>query len=232
MEKMKIIALMGKAKAGKDTAGGMLAEMGGGATMAFADKLKQYVGEMFGLSHDDMYTDEGKAKPTRFDCLMCPECHSLECEAFETDRMKRASCKLCGSVGDLTVFKSKWTPRTILQHIGTEGFRRINPDVWVDFALEYAKYQLETYPFVVITDCRFRSECMGVWANGGEVWRLRRRETDTKAEGIGGHASETEMDGISDNECQAVVHNDSTLGALRALLHVQFERFNGASAAA
>jgi len=47
----KIIALMGKAKSGKDTFGEMLLRANpDGARVAFADKLKEICGEMFDLS--------------------------------------------------------------------------------------------------------------------------------------------------------------------------------------
>lgn len=233
-ERLKIIALMGRSKSGKDTAGDMLAEAGvhghkgSISKMAFADKLKGICMQMFGLSIEDVYSDSGKNRPTQFDCLMCPECHSVEAEAFKMDNdpQELGRCKVCGVVGDITVFRSKWTPRTILQFIGTEGFRRVWPAVWTQYALMEAKQHLhDGARFVVLTDCRFPNEAEAVWAAGGEVWRIYRPETDKQQTGLAKHASETAMDAIPDGRFQAVIHNDSTLDAFRGKLNAELKRF-------
>ncbi len=226
MEKLRLIALLGKAGAGKDLAGSILCEDGRGQTLAFADKLKQICMEMFGLSEADCYTQEGKVKPTNLPCMMCPTCGSVLCEEIVLDKVKHGSCRLCGAVGDIKVFATKWTPRTILQYVGTEGFRAIDPQVWVRYAVNEAKRRLgDDAEFVVITDCRFRSEAQAIWAAGGEVWRIKRPSLEAGTVGISGHASEMEQDSISDSECQAVIVNDSTIDNLRGNLNVQLQRF-------
>ena len=239
MERQPVIALLGKLQSGKDTVGGALLEAAPGIRSAFAHKLKQIVGEMFELSERDLYDDKGKEAPTRFECLRCPSCKSLECERVTLDRIELGRCKLCGSIGETGVFASNWTPRTILQHIGTEGFRRVDPAIWVRFALERAEKTLKeakepglkfTDPrgaprFVVVTDCRFRSEAEGVWKRGGEVWKIKRPSLDGTTRGIEGHASETEQDNIRDEECQAVIVNDGTLDDLRGKALIQLDRF-------
>ncbi len=229
MQKLNLIGLLGKSCAGKDTAGRMLVDMAApeeGRTMAFADKLKEITGEMFGLSYADMYDNDMKTKPTRFPCLMCPECRSLEVTRVVLDRKEHGQCRVCGTLGDIAVFSSQWTPRTILQYLGTEGFRRINPNVWVDYLINTARERLASdTKFIAVTDCRFISECEGIWAAGGEVWRLRRPETDNAQVGIKGHASEMELESIPDSQCQAVIQNTGTLDALRGRLHVELNRF-------
>ena len=245
MEKFRIIGLMGKATSGKDTAGEMLRGLGNGKTVAFADKLKDIVSEMFDLSHDTLYTEEGKArfigeheitrkgKTTKAGtllCFTCPECHSIEVETFKQEATELARCKLCSTIGDRSVFQSYWSGRTILQFLGTNGFRRIDPYVWARYGLRTAKAYLQlqiapTPTFVVFTDCRFRSELEAILNVGGEVWRIRRPETDQIATGLKGHASETEQDGIKDSELAAVILNDGTLDALRAKLATELDRF-------
>jgi hypothetical protein len=66
---------------------------------------------------------------------------------------------------------------------------------------------------------------MVVLASGGEVWRIKRPETDAKAEGLKGHTSETEQEAISDSECQAIIQNDGTFENLRGLVVAQLHRF-------
>lgn len=239
MERLPVIAILGKLGSGKDTVGDMLLEAAPGVKIAFAYKLKQIVGEMFGLNEHDLYDVEGKEAATAFDCLRCPSCKSLECEVITLDRIKHGRCKLCGDIGDVNVFQSKWTPRTILQHIGTEGFRRVNSNVWVDYALKEAERLLRTGPhpmneviypngpprYVAISDCRFQSEADGVWNRGGEVWKIKRPSLDGTTKGIVGHVSETEQDGIPDERCQAVIVNDGSLKDLRGKVLTQLDRF-------
>lgn len=241
MEKLPVIGLLGKAKVGKDTAGQMLCQMVGhkhGMSFAFADKLKEICGELYGLTHDEMYTDEGKArfvgekvnakdqKVGRLARTRCPECGSFKVETFASDRTSMASCKLCGTTGEVALFQSFWRNREVLQHIGTEGFRTVDPSVWVNYLFQKIEGAMgRGLQYAVITDCRFRSEAEAVWAKGGEVWRIRRPEVEKEQVGIKGHASEVEQDSIKDDECQAVIQNDSTLETFRGRLAVPFKRF-------
>jgi hypothetical protein len=222
---------MGKAHSGKDTVANYLfgAGYGVGKKMAFADKLKEIAAEMFDIKIEDFYTQEGKDLETPYACLMCPECHSVIVDHVTMeDSPPLAACKVCGVTGDLKVFESKWTNRKILQYLGTEGFRRIDPGVWVRFAMNKAKQFLDENiddHYVVISDCRFKSEATAIWAAGGEVWRIKRPETDKSAEGLKGHASEVEQESITDSECQAVIQNDGTLENLKGLVNAQLQRF-------
>jgi len=226
LEKLNVIALMGRSKAGKNTAGEILCSVGNGVQLAFADKLKSIAGEMFNLSSSDMNTEEGKAAPTKLPCLLCPICRAIEAEEFTQDNSKLVRCKICGVIGDQSVFKGFWTPRTILQFLGTECFRKISPAVWTDYALKTAREKLANgAPLVVITDLRFQNEAEAVWAAGGQVWRIRRPETDELATGLKGHASESEQDSIPDSKCQAVIMNDGTIDTLRGRLVGEFNKW-------
>lgn len=247
MSRLNIIALMGKLQSGKDTAGQMLIDLGGGVRVAFADKLKAICGEMYGLTHEQMNTEEGKAEKTTLTCLRCPLCSGIACQEVKLDREWKAEClnPSCKAVGEIKSFRDFWTPRMILQHVGTEGMRRVDPNVWVRYALDHAKTILTegvevtvatpghrrkvgdrfTPNFVVLTDCRFRSEMAGVVAAGGEVWRIKRPNNDASSTGIANHASEMEMDSIPDGEFNRVINNDGTLGDLKARVSAALTQF-------
>lgn len=215
---MRLIGLIGKSKSGKDTVGQMLVEANPkGVSLAFADKLKEVCMDLFGLTHDDVYTDAGKDKKTDLTVYQCPSCQSIDCHLVAPTQVL---CKGCTAVGEPKAFAAFWTNRMILQFLGTEGVRRIDKDAWVKHALRRAATLLDDskHPklFVAITDCRFKSEMIAIKKAGGEVWRLRRPSTDHKAQGLAGHASESEMDTIPDSEFHRVIHNDATLDVLRA----------------
>lgn len=248
---MNVLAMMGRSKSGKDTVGRMIKELmgttakrGGVATLAFADRLKLLCMDLYGLTYNDVFTEKGKDRVTSYVCWKCPGCASIDCFVDEASRVVCRKCTLVGT--DPEYFKSHWTVRMILQHVGTEGCRRVDPNVWVRFALDTSRallagdayvtpialddgttYHLATtHPhatesvrtkakLVIVTDCRFRSEMEGVQAAQGAVWRLRRPDTDRHGQGIGGHASENEMDTIPDTKFQQVIRNDSTLDVLK-----------------
>lgn len=222
---MRLIALAGKSKSGKDTVGEMLVKADPrGATIAFADKLKEVCMDLFGFTHEDCYTDAGKDRKTDFPVFKCPACQSIDCTL---EAPSQVVCHKCTAVGEPKAFESNWTVRMALQYLGTEGVRRIDKNTWVRHALRRASSYLEgnyvgatsdTQPklFVAITDCRFKSECDAIWKAGGEVWRIRRPETDRKAQGLVGHQSEVEIDTIPDSMFQHVISNDATLDVLRA----------------
>jgi len=225
---MRLIALMGKSKSGKDTVGQMLLDADPrGVTIAFADKLKEVCMDLFDLSHDDVYTEEGKNRVTDFPCYKCPACGSIDATL---EAPTQVVCKGCTAVGAPSAFASFWTVRMILQHVGTEGCRRVCDTVWVRQAIKRIKAQYADKPFVAITDCRFKSEADMVWKTEGEVWRIRRPETDHKAQGLAKHSSETQMDTIPDTLFQLTLNNDSTLENLRHKVVGGLERFLAARA--
>lgn len=245
-----IIAIFGKSKSGKNTVADMIAASRKGAIqIAFADKLKQVCMDLFGLTAQDLNTEEGKAKATKLPCPTCPMCKSINTTLAATTiafssfydqpvynhkGTQQVECRDCGAAGSPDSFVGFWTPRMILQHVGTEGVRRVDPNAWARDAMKTAVLALDKGvsvsssttssdskigdrfrpSLVVVNDGRFRSELAAVRAAGGIAWRLRRSETDNAATGIAGHVSEVEIDGIPDSEFDEVITNDGSLDDL------------------
>ena len=244
-----IIAVFGKSKSGKNTVGDMIAASRKGVVqIAFADRLKRLCAELFDLTPGDLNTDEGKARPTALACPTCPMCGSIDVEmlpstiAFSSfydqpvvnyKGPRQLTCRACGAPGSPESFKGFWTPRMILQHVGTEGIRRVDPTAWARIAARTAVRALAEGvevtastsaerkagdrfkpSLVVVTDGRFRTELAAIRSVGGIAWRIRRPETDDATTGIARHVSETEIDGIPDEDFDAVITNDGTLDDL------------------
>jgi hypothetical protein len=77
-----------------------------------------------------------------------------------------------------------WSGRRILQHVGTEGFRAVCPDIWV----QVMRAELERRTgLVVIDDIRFVNEARGL-ADIAQIYRITRPGLVT-----GTHASELEI---------------------------------------
>lgn len=55
------------------------------------------------------------------------------------------------------------TPRWVLQHFGTDLFRKFSPNFWITIV----KRKLRNYDKVVITDCRFDNEISMIRELGG-----------------------------------------------------------------
>jgi hypothetical protein len=112
-----------------------------------------------------------------------------------------------------------WSGRKILQHIGTEGFRHIDPGIWPTHMISRARSLVrEGYKVVFVSDVRFASEVDAIHANGGIVVRIVRPSVEAEAanQGIVGHVSETEMASLRED---FVINNqDRSLEDLRALV--------------
>lgn len=70
------------------------------------------------------------------------------------------------------------TGRQILEHIGTEGFRHVDPDTWV----KHAMATVGSGDLVVFEDARFPNEFAAIQRAGGVVWEVVK---------VGGEAART-----------------------------------------
>jgi len=240
-----VIAIFGKARAGKNAVGDIVASSRRDVIqMAFADRLKSMCVELFGLTREDVDTDEGKKRPTKLLCPTCPVCRSIDTRlvrpevAFSSFYDQpvvnskgpvKVECRSCGALGPEESFAGWWTPRTIMQYFATEGVRRIDPKAWARLAMRNAAEVLSPSlvrkagcpvpQLVVITDGRFQSELDAVREAGGRAWRLLRPSTDGESVGIAGHQSETELDRIPHSAFDSVIVNDGSLQDLARSVH-------------
>lgn len=96
--------------------------------------------------------------------------------------------------------------RDIMQFVGTDVFRKLKPDIWVDATLN--KIAKEKSNLAIITDCRFPNEVSSIKQAGGKVVRL------TRAPFVSDHISEnilnkdnydwSNFDYIIDNENMSI----------------------------
>lgn len=87
--------------------------------------------------------------------------------------------------------------RSILQYIGTEKARSVNPNYWVDTIIEFIKVFGDDFDYILIPDCRFPNEVFRLEAKSLEVTsihieRLGHENCLTPEQRL--HASETAMD--------------------------------------
>ena len=141
-----IIGICGLQGSGKDTLGSILVEKYGFKKLSYAGVLKDIVSILFGWSRDMI---EGSTKESR-------EWREKVDEWWAT-RLQIPNL----------------TPRYVLQYFGTDLFRvHFHSDIWV----AAVERQLQMYPNVVITDCRFPNEISMLKNTGAKLIKIIREE--------------------------------------------------------
>ncbi len=146
---MKNIALIGRARSGKDTAAGVLAEYGF-ARLALADPLKAMAYDVDPVVGTELLGVNAPAPVRLADAV-----DRYGWEAVK-DRFPEA--------------------RRFLQRLGTEGVRRhVDPDFWITRCLRAAAVKRGP---VVVTDVRFDNEVAELHNAGFAVWFIDRGGAD------------------------------------------------------
>lgn len=102
---------------------------------------------------------------------------------------------------------SFWTPREIMQHMGTEAFRAIDNLFWIKKMFSFVdRHKLKN---IIITDARFEDEIEFAKERGGIHIRLE-TDRDVLVHGSN-HSSETSLD---DYSADYIVQNTGTLDDL------------------
>ena len=126
--------------------------------------------DILGLSYEQCYgSDEDKNTETSIEWQNLPS--SSEVRLHEDEHVR----------------EKKMTAREVMQCVGTDYFRRMYPDVWVDATLR--KIQNDAPELAIICDCRFPNEVSGAQEAGGKVIRLTKNGDSDDC-----HKSETALD--------------------------------------
>lgn len=192
MEDGLIIGISGKARAGKDTLGDFLVKAFREklnmefSKIAYADGLKEKVMNEFGLTWDQLYGDLKEVPDKRY-----------------PKKVNKDSNYEDGKVwGDKDLY---WTPREILQFIGTECYRTIDDYFWVKYL--FKTIDDNDYKNVIITDCRFKSEIDPIKDRGGHHIKIVRDYDGVVHNKT--HVSEMELE--EDYKVDVKINNNSTL---------------------
>ena len=244
-----ILSISGKIGSGKDTVGNILQiliDMPHFSNIAvieyldkkdinysyknkkFADKLKDIVCMLIGCTREQLEDRDFKEKELGEEWTRYSVANGFWSHSDNNPSHKMMDSKQCSKaeyenevkVNWQTAYKTVYTPRLLLQHIGTELFRnQIIDGIWVNALMsEYkAKEELvgttpeniqwgEVYPNWIITDTRFPNELQAVKDNGGltiKIVRPKERELilrnahsiiDTRKTLEPEHKSETMLD--------------------------------------
>jgi len=195
-----LIAISGRARAGKDTFADFLLEEFKGTEIikiAYADELKRRLMEDFDLSWEQVYGDLKEVEDKRYPR---PSRGGISPAAVRYDSHDRRAAKLPPYY---------WTPREIMQFMGTDCYRAIDDNFWVKQL--FKTLSKDGKKNAVISDCRFRSEVDAVLERGGYHVRIYRRDADKIHNS--NHASETSLDDYENVDFS--INNYRTLEDLR-----------------
>ncbi|NBX73270.1 MAG: hypothetical protein EBQ89_03110, partial [Alphaproteobacteria bacterium] len=94
------------------------------------------------------------------------------------------------------------TARDLMQLIGTDLFRKLNNNVWVNALIN--KIKKSKLQVVIVSDCRFPNEIEAIKNNGGIVFRLNRNPHKSE------HISESILDACRYdwNNFNAIINNE------------------------
>jgi len=175
------IGISGKKQVGKDTLAAMLGYIlhSQGVNFeitSFAAPLKNLCTELFGIDSNIVYGDD-KIKNSPCEVFW---------DNFPIDIRLNYSNEFDSDGKDLPR-SGPMTVRELLQILGTDIFRSIDPDVWAK--VPFRKERDDRTKVVIITDCRFPNERHQIEKHGGIVIRLERNTGFTDL-----HNSETSLD--------------------------------------
>jgi hypothetical protein len=171
---MQLIFVTGKKQSGKDTSYDFCKSQLGGKSicLCFADPLKDFLIDVFGLSRDQCYgSDEQKNSQTDVRWTDLPFGYKYICELYNkfTDR---------------TVPKNEdtLTARQLMQVFGTEICRKMYQNCWVSATRAKIEKIKDEYDFIFICDARFPNELEFFADMDPVIIRLLRNPYDDKHE--------------------------------------------------
>ncbi|WP_339091638.1 hypothetical protein [Variovorax paradoxus] len=181
------MALTGRAGAGKDTAADVLVAHARFRKLAFADALRGEISNAFGVSLNDLNSQNLKHVPTV----------ALRMRRAPLDFLAAVVLSLSAAAPDhRTPLSDEWleeprTPRQIMQWWGTEYRRAQKPSYWTEQLIKrLAYYRREGETRFVVTDVRFDNEAHALRMAGAVLWQVTRPGHSGAAEGE--HVSATD----------------------------------------
>lgn len=255
---MKIVAISGNAGAGKDTAADRLVSNHGYVRISLADPIKRFGKDVFNFSptqlwgpsdarnqHDRRYNHYSEGQD--IDAAWKAAYVRLEQQAddwidevlgYEGAHNNKAYLdSLLSWFHKLGSEHSKLSPRVMLQTLGTEWGRSVDPDIWVNYCMRTAYKVLAGEGVVgyhqakglfihstespapkgiVVADVRFLNEIEALKTVKSFLVRVRRDDVDDAALrlGIRNHQSEAEQQTVSDEVFNMIINNNGSLEKL------------------
>lgn len=250
MSEFTVLGLLGPAGSGKDLVADWFVAKGF-VKVAFADPMKRFVAKTFGVSDERLWGPSEKRNEMFavdetwwYEAIgkLASSTNEIVQNVLSTGTRVNGYLKLYEWFTKLhETYKEKISARLILQTLGTEWGREVDPLMWARYAHHLA-YELSIGRFVryeqhrglyelpelrvtkalgvVIPDHRFRNEVELTQESGGYVIRLNRLSMEATRPDIGvaGHRSEAEHKELPDHLFDAVYELPEGVDKVTALL--------------
>jgi hypothetical protein len=244
------LGLLGPAGSGKDLVGDWFVQKGF-IKVAFADPMKRFAQKAFGFTIEQLWgSSEQRNHVQAVDVDWWLRGMGRLGMAFEEiepvlkpGQRVLSYLSLVNWYSQLGVeHKNEISARIVLQTIGTEWGRNIDPLMWAKYAHKVAATlskgahsytqveglkELRSSPHisrgVVIPDHRFINELETTQRVGGYVIRLRRLAQEERTVGLIGHQSETEQKTIQDDAFDLVLELQEGVEKVHAVLEAILE---------
>jgi len=151
---------------------------------ALADSLKEVAISVLGLKREQAFgTDEDKNSKTSLRWQDMPGIIT------QAELKKKGFNKKQAELLGLSVHRAGYmTAREVLQYVGTDIFRKMNSNVWIDTL--FRNIEEEDSEVALVSDVRFENEIKGIQERGGFVIGLTRDPYEKQDR----HASEAEIE--------------------------------------
>lgn len=158
---------------------------------SFADILKREVCiNILGLSEESCYgSDEEKDRPTHLKWKDMPGITTKRTPTgvIDEEQAEALNQYYKEALSEISYHSpGPMTGREVMQFVGTNIFRKMYGDVWVDALMR--KIKRDGVQFALVADIRFPNEVESIQKNGGIVIRLTKNPLDDQ------HSSETALD--------------------------------------
>jgi len=185
-----IIGLSGKALVGKDSVADYLIEKHSfDRKVGFASNLKDACVGVFGLTYDDVLTQQGKSTDLKTPAIVTKSILTDLVNWMRRTHDVAIDAKDYSKLLGVKLHK----PRDILQYVGTEVMRFYAPN----YHYEVVFCSVKENETVIITDVRFPNEAAGVYEHGGHLVRVSRPNELRELHGVSlntAHTSEVALD--------------------------------------
>lgn len=203
----KIYLLSGKSQNGKDTIYELFKDEVNWKKVAFANKLKSVVADLYNLSFEQVHGSERDIEDTRYPNLIDPK----YINSNGTDGRE---------VIPNPSYKKFLTPRRILQIFGQQQ-RSLFPEIWASyvFNVEIQNLLTQGYDKFVVTDVRFKNEILIAEdyvrkTPNVELIKVRINRPGVIAGSAADDISEIDLDDYSDWDI--VINNSGSIEDLKA----------------
>lgn len=197
MNRLPIIGILGHARVGKDTAARhMVSRLYLSYSIAFADKFKHMLSELYGIPLEYFYDDDLKDNP--LPNLPGKTPRILMQETGEHFRQRDPQV---------------WINYTL------KRARKLLSDQPRDILISDLMFNASKHS-IIISDIRYNSEVLAIRDAGGEVIKISKPGQDGQQQGLKAHISERDQDTVPEHLLAAHIVNDGNLEDLYSKLDI------------